>query len=583
MINSLKELSGNPDAENQRFGDKIVGLARLRRDIASEGFDCELPVGFGVDREPVDDAELRLIFDDLRSRIDHVLDGRLVGALICRSSASGEKSGTNLSVPVLYDSNDTEASWQRFRHAFHQVRFDPEKTGDQTKPVLVQVVDGNLVYIDKAYRKVGEFKWPRWPNFNQSEPEEWSAVVAPIAKLIREIIQREGKSMFFDVQTKDGKSLFTIQVNDLDELEDDIIDDYLSLYHSSLDYDDEFERIGLNEKGQIVNSRGELLADIGEDLFLSWFDVPAKPTIGVRDEGFVARSHHYARPDMMSVEVCRGLTSYLVGGLPSLSDDRPRGRMLYYFDSSTGQLVERLNLGHDSRRASMAIREHYYQAHCEGFSVDEGRVVAVRDLVGNFYPHFERREFGGSLLDMIRFYARQSVVPIEIEGLFVDERLHVHQVGESPLPDDVIDSLSSVEVDGAIYKSEAGRGVVNYRGDVVIDQGQDLSGVPDDVLVIGFDVSVTSRSNFLFVASDDSIMAAAGRHLVMLQSHLAGYACQVTFEAAREGRRGGVYYVTDSSEFIDSVADYIEDRDDMKVLTSVCVEACIEGMQIYKM
>ena len=581
MIKSIEDLC---EADRRRFGDKPVDLAGLRRDIVEQGFDCVLPEGYAADLEEVDDIELREVFDYLREQIQMVVGEKIMGALICRSAALGEKSGRNVSVPSLYDGSDIEGSWARFRSAFDKVRFDPEREGDKEKPVFMQVFQGTAQYMETGYRNMGSFQWPKWPEWsdwvedNDESGQGLMNCMTPIVEEIRDICRREGEVKWFYVMDQNGSEIQLLQISDLaEDLEAEVFSIYSDLACGSACLRE--GNFALDDDGRIIDWRGEVIANVGDELVLAWRDVPVNPVIGFRDEGMVARSHHYSEPSRMSVEICRGLTSYLVGGLPS-REGRLRGKMLYYFDPDSGEFVEGLNLGHDSRKASMAIGEHYYQSHVEVFSLDEGEVGGVSDLGVWFLPKFEDGEFKGSLLEMIQFYARKRAMPIEIEGAFIDGQLHVYQVGASPLPDDVVDELSDVLDEEVLFESEVGRGAVCYRGDVVIDYDGDFFS--DYFLVLGFDETVSRNSRFLYLATGQSVMAEAGRDLVMLESHLAGYACQVTFEAAGEGRQGGVYYISSKDEFLQVMAPFIEEVEGRKVLRNVCVEACREGMQIYR-
>lgn len=580
MILALADLAASSDREElrKRFGDKSVDLSYLITDAKEQGWKCVEPNGFTADIEGPDDEALRAVFDQLRSRITTTVGERIVGALMCRSSAYGEKSGVNTTLSVLYDSDEVESSYERFKSAFDRVRYDEGKQGDRKIPVLMQKLEGSLTYLGKDYRIAGSFKWPKWPNFDDSAKEAWTALIAPLVQVVRETMDRENGITFFTLRDKAGNNLTSLQIDDASELEEAILDCYLALYHSNKEGGETF---GLDDDGRIVAHTKDVVVDVGDEIYLSCLDVPANPVIGAADEGFVVRSHGYAQPDQMSIEVCRGLPSYLVGGLPPLSADRPKGKMLYYFDQD-GSFSERINLGHDSRRASLAMGEHYYQTHMEAFSVDSGQVVVLPDdLKGRFSPRLAGRS-SQNLLDIARFYSHKKGAPVELEGVYSNGKLHVVQVGESPLPKDLIASLSEVPSERIIYKSESGRGALNFRGDVVIADASNWMLPDEDCLVIGFDETVCKRNAFLYMATDKSVIAEAGRNLAMLASHLAGYACQVVFEAAGEGRTGGVFYVSDVDEFMRNVEPYLETRGSTKLISNVHVEACKAGMQIFK-
>lgn len=580
MISSLTELAGSSgdDGLRERFGDKSVDLACLVADVEENGWGSKKPYGFMADMEDPSDVELRAVFDDLRARITTVVGERIVGALMCRSSAHGEKSGVNTTLSVLYDDNDVESSYQRFRAAFDRVRYNEEKPGDKIKPVLMQMLHGSFSYASKEYRTAGTLQWPNWPKFGESEPDDWAAVIKPLAEVVRETVERE-RIMYFTLMDKEGNDLGTLYVEDIDSIDSAVEGCFLDLYHSDSTEKGMFR---LDSEGRIIDHEGEVVVDIGNEVYLSIQDVPTNPVIGADDEGFVVRSHGYAQPDKMSVAVCRGLPSYLVGkGLPPLRTDRPKGKMLYYFDPEDGSLVETVNLGHDFTKASTLMGDRYYQTHVEAFSVDSGQVVALPD---DSQGHFHPRVAGSfdELLGIARYYSEERGVPVELEGVYSDGVLYVVQVGASPLPEDVIDSLSDVPDERIMYKSEAGRGALSFSGDIVVDDGSSLELGDEPCLVIGFDEKVTQCDAFLYIATDESVKAAAGRNLAMLDDHLAGYACQVVEEAAGERRYGGVFYVSDVDSFMQEMEPYVEVCGITKVIPNVRVEACKDGMQIFR-
>lgn len=580
MMRSLEQLAVDHTATAKRWGDKSMGLAELITDIDTQGFDCVKPEGFVADIEMVDYNELMGIFMSLRKRIRTVLEGRIVGALICRSAAYGEKSGVNQSIPTLFDSSKIETSWQNFRDAFDRVRFCPQRPGDKIKPVLMQVLQGEITYTDLDHRKVGSFKWPAWPDFNNGTGEEREKVVRPIAQEIRDIMTREKKQPIGLYSRNDAG----IQIHEMSlsidndaGIEEAVMDMYYFLHHNSPPQEN---KEALDPEGNVIDHSGKMLLRVGDDVHLSVYDLPCKPVIGASNEAFVARSHHYVQPNYASIEVAHGLTSYLVGGLPPLRTDIPKGRMLYYFSPRAGNFLERINLGQDFLRASA---EHYRQTHIEAFSIEEGKTVALQDPGISFYPRLESPRVHKTVLDMARFYASKKKSPVELEGGLIGGEVHVWQVFKSPLPKDVITKLTSVPPERMVYDNQGGRGAISFKGDVLIDDGQNKISAENGELVIGFDVSVTSRPNFLYIASDESVMAAANRHLVALDAHLAGFACQMTFEAAGEKRQGGVYYVLSKEAFLSEVAPHIQEKNGQRIIPNVCVEACLEGIQIYKL
>jgi len=72
-----------------------------------------------------------------------------------------------------------------------------------------------------------------------------------------------------------------------------------------------------------------------------------------------------------------------------------------------------------------------------------------------------------------------------------------------------------------------------------------------------------------------------------LPEHMKGIACQTTFNAAQNGRHGGMYYINvdglsvGPKKLLENLQDRIEVVDGVKIIRNVCVEACREGMQIY--
>lgn len=583
MIALLETLAQQRDFRRPQWGDKAAGLVEFLADINEHKFECVKPSGYVADTGEIDEGELHSAFEGLVKTITTMVDGRKVGALYCRSSGYGEKSGTNESIPVLYDAAQHETSWANFRAAFMQVRHNTLNDDDSVKPVLMQVLQGEIQYTDLAWRTIGEFLWPQWPDFNDASREEWDAVIAPIREEIIRCLEKERLStvqMYVGIVGQDGTPIGTVDCHVGESLDDAIVDVYLSLYHE--DHRGK-TTVFLDEHGSVATIRG-VVAQPGSTVHIAYLDLPINPMIGVSNEALVVRSHDYVEPDRASIRTAKGLTSYLVKGLPSPEQNKVKGMMVYYFDPTTGAPLEQLNLGMDFTKASQS---HYYQTHREAFSLKDGMIVALSDLEGSFSPQIADYHLSSELLRIARFYTGKRGVPVELEGAIVNGKIHLWQITDSPLPEEVISQLSTIPPQRIVYFNNKGRGAINFRGDIIVIDGTHEGLVAQytaqkmPFLAVGFNQRVTGYDPFVYFATVKSVYEGAGRALVFLETHLTGYACQVTFEAAHHGKQGGVYYVQSHDEFLRRIAPFIEQRAGGNVIQNVCVEAHRTGMQIY--
>ncbi len=602
MIKSLKELAESGDFDIERYGDKTVRLAEFLVDREEQDFICRKPSGYVVDTEEVDERILRETFDSLVSEIYTSIGERNVCAIYCRSSAPGEYPGSNESIPVLYDEGDPEQSWLNFQEAFRGVREQ-----GALKPVLLQNLIGEITPEERiVIRKVHEYDWPGLPSGKRIadiEVEDIPEFQKLTTKAVLEAMKKEGielpkyggeasSSSFMSLAfyVENGPHIDTLHVRNMWDIQsnDYCAESVLSSIRNGIIEEKGYSR---NNNNEFLDKSGKVVLKKGTPVSIGIQEHETEHVIGQTNTAFVARSRDYLEPDMASVKRAWGLTSYLMGGdKESELDFWRRSMIIEYFDPETGEVKETVNLGHDFW---MSSKPYYIQNTCEAFSIRKKKIELRKTFVDE-YPHKISKE----VLRIAKFYQDKLGVEVEIEGCIKDEQLHILQITESPLPEDVISHLTEVSHDRVLYETDFGRGSINHQGSVVIrdDDGYrrlidafDKQGTP--CLVLGFNNSVTSEENFLYIATNKSICADVSemnkrrggdrQGFGSMSQHMAGIACQTTVTAAQNGRQGGMFYA-DPDTLMDGLRDYIEEIDGVKVIRDVRVEACREGLQIYK-
>ncbi|MBI2548955.1 hypothetical protein HYW21_06405 [Candidatus Woesearchaeota archaeon] len=597
MIQSLEEIAQRREFDRKRYGDKTVLLAEFLVDIDAQGFRCTKPFGYVVDTDEVDEKRLRETFDSLVDKIHTSIGGRKVGAIYCRSSAYQEYSGSNESVAVLYDERDPEQSWRNFQESFIRVR----KQGN-VKPVLLQNVVGDITQKERrVIRKVHEYEWPGLPSgkhpidLKVDDLPEFQRITT---EAIREALRREnvelpeydtknadGSSLCLELYVENGPHIDTLSLSSRWKLESG---EYIRsmLFVIANPYIDA-QGYSRNDENNFCDREGRVILKKGTVVSLGITEREYEYVIGQTNTAFVARSRDYLEPEMESVKRAWGLTSYLMGSNKEQSLWL-KSMIIEYYDPKTGELEESINLGHDFRHSSTP---RYSQRAYEVFSVRTGRIEVREDaaFVDTFPP-----PISGEVQRIARFYHDKLGVEVEIEGCEKKGQLTIFQITESPLPHDVISHLTEVPEDRVLYREEFGRGAINYFGHVIIKEDNnykkvteqfDREGIP--YLVLGFDDTVTQERNFLYMATEGSICTDVikltggnKKGFAMFGQHLWGIACQTTFNAAQNGRQGGMFY-SDITTLMEKLRGHVTELSGVKVITGVHVEACREGMQMY--
>lgn len=689
MIKSLEQIAQEKDFDRVRYGDKSVLLAMFLADIYEQNFRCAKPFGYVVDTDEIDESALRETFEELVKRMDPFVDGKRAGAIYCRSSAHGEYSGSNISIPSLYDEREHEQSWQRLKETVIEVR-----EYKKLKPVLLQNLIGEVTPREiMVTRKVYEYEWPGLPagihpidlmHKIESIPEFKRLTTEAIMEVLRmekvELPAYE-EDTFEDmedivspelaVSEKDKNEGLEFSEHNEEENEEDTVRVSTSLITLSLyvdrgpcidniplynmeelqngDYISEmlfvianssFEEQGYsrNKDNEVLDKNGNVVLKKGTKVSIGVVETKLEYVIGQTNVAFVARSHDYQEPSMESVKRAWGLTSYLMGskGIDEEGgngdnrqglDLRLKSMIIDYFNPKTGKCVETINLGHDFRCSHMP---YYAQRTYEVFSLRNGGIEVRGDtaFVNKFPTSIDDEE----IRRIARFYHDKLSIEVEVEGCLKggvecyirkegihenrfpkeDSRLHVLQITESPLPKDIIAHLTKVQEERILHRETYGRGAINHFGHIIIRESGDCGSGTDDCnnrgndynnykrvteqfdregisyLVLGFNDKVTLEKNFLYIATEKSICKDAFEFLGgnklgfgMIDQHLQGIACQTTFNAAQNGRQGGMFYIL-PKEIMEKLGSHIMEIDGVKVIKYVHVEACREGLQIYK-
>ena len=598
MIKSLEELAESRDFDIARYGDKTVRLAEFIVDRYEQDFICHKPSGYVVDTGDVDEALLRETFERLVSEIDTSIGERKVGAIYCRSSAPGEYPGSNESIPVLYDESNPEQSWVDFQEAFMGVREQ-----EYIKPVLLQNLVGEIT-PEKIIvtRKVHEYDWPGLPGGKRPEdmvvsdiPEYQSLTVQAVLEAMKkegfelpEEMSSSNPSMSLVLYVENGPIIDTLTVSNMWELQSNACCARSVLFTMGNGRIEE-QGYSRNDNNEFLDESGDVVLKKGTKVSLGVVETETEHVIGQTNTAFVARSRDYLEPDMASVKRTWGLTSYLMGSNKD-SGLLLRSMMIEYFDSETGEVKETVNLGHDFRYSS---KSYYRQSVYEGFSIRNKEIELRRDSAFVESPH----EISKDVLRIARFYQDKLGVEVELEGCIKNGGLHILQITESSIPEDVIFHLTEVSKEQVLYGTDFGRGSINHLGHVVIREDDGCQGVTAELdrqgipyLILGFDDGVTLEKKFLYMATDksicDDVFELSGGHRrgfsrLCLGQHKEGIACQTIVNAVQNGRQGGMFYVNPDT-LMDGLRDYIEEIDGVKVIRDVCVEACRDGMQIYK-
>lgn len=606
MIKSLEELALQQDFTREHWGDKSAALAEHLRYIDEQRFRCVKPSGYVVDTDEVSTEGLRRAFDDLTGRITTSIGKRRVGAIYCRSSGYKEYSGANESIPILYDEQEPEESWQRFIEAFTRVR-----EFKKVKPVLLQNLIGNIGFEDRyVLRKVHEYTWPGLPsgiqltNVNLRTAPEFVGQTrdAFLSAMRREGIElpenpessedsdKNPKTVSFEFYVENGPHLGDMSACSLWELQSG------SPVHSLLSWMDDLlhhDGYSVNQNGEIQDREGRIVVQKGTRIAVGFPERGTDYVIGKTNTAFVARSHDYHEPERAVIKRAWGLTSYLMGSNEKSLELGPM--IIDYFDPVTGECRERVNLGHDFRGT---LSEEYDQKQYDGFLVRLGRIqrIIMSSRLGRRYPG----PVDSEILRIARFYYEKRGVEIEVEGCVKDRQLYVWQITDSPLPKDIIAHLTSVDEKRVLLRVDCGRGALNYRGAIIIKEDnnnenyrrltEQFKARGEVYLALGFSDEVTGEDHFLYIASEESIAHDARRltggnrkGFCQLPEHMKGIACQTTVNAAQQGRHGGMYYLYGSEvdelcRALDRCSDVL---DGVKVIQNVHVEACREGLQIY--
>lgn len=133
---SLERLTESGSVDVQEQGLKTEGLVDLMRLRNELGLDYEVPNGFVVPVSGALPIEMKKALYDLTSdETDKVM-------LLARSSSPYEEPGKFTTVPVLFDPQDKQGSYERFLEAYRAV------VGEEPKAVIAQKIVGEQTERD---------------------------------------------------------------------------------------------------------------------------------------------------------------------------------------------------------------------------------------------------------------------------------------------------------------------------------------------------------------------------------------------------------------------------------------------------